>query len=63
MDQAFKTNTSLAYVRTFSSIALQLSQTNETSKIVELLSSCTLKEKDKILLGDYHKNRVWAKTT
>lgn len=63
LDEAFKTNTSLAYVRKFSNMALQLSVTNETTKVVELLSSCSLLEEDKKLLGNYHKNRIWGKST
>lgn len=61
LDAVLKTDTSLAYVRNFTSTAKQLSQIQELSKVGEILACSTLNNDDKILLGDYHKNKLSKK--
>jgi len=61
LDKALKTNTTIAYVQKFSNVALQLSQTNELSKVSEILSTSGLNDDEKSLLGDHHKRRIWRK--
>lgn len=58
-DEILNTETTIAYVKNFNHVALQLSQTKDLAKISKIIETSNLSSDDKSLLGDHHKKRVW----
>ena len=63
LDERLSITITISYLNKFIKTAKELNQTNELEKISKILSSSTLEGEDMLLLADYHKNRIWKKTT
>ncbi|MGE4396073.1 MAG: hypothetical protein AB7D34_01310 [Sulfurimonas sp.] len=62
-DEILNTDSTVAYVRKFTGVAKQLSETNELQKVNEILKISGLEKDDITLLENHHKNRIWRKNT
>ena len=63
LDERLSITITISYVNKFIKTAKELNQTNEMEKVSKILNSSTLENEDVLLLADYHKNRIWKKTT